>query len=154
DRPSGPRILIPASLAIGSSSAPVSGTTDGGMSRSTPVQIVFCCLLGALAAAVLAQAAPAASRSYVAPKASCTEVSGKRLVAVFDVSVAGGRSAKVRKGSRNRVSGGHVIGRLPTVFRPGATRRALRVAFGAHAKRARWRLGLRTATVQRGTKRC
>jgi hypothetical protein len=124
------------------------------MSRSTPVQIVLCCLLAALAAAALAQAAPAASTSAVAPKASCTEVSGKRLVAVFDVSVAGGRPAKVRKGARNRVSGGRVLGTLPTAFRPGATRRALRVAFGAHSKRARWRLGHRTATVDRGAKRC
>jgi Right handed beta helix region len=124
------------------------------MSRSSRVQLVCFCVLAAIAAGLLAQAAPAASRATVAPKGSCTEVSGKRLVAVFDVTVAGGHTAKLRKGRRNRVSGGHVIGRLPTVFRPGATRRALRVAFGSHAKQARWRLGRHTATVKRATKRC
>jgi len=124
------------------------------MSRSSTVQLVGCCVLATLAAALLAQAAPAASRMAVAPKGSCTEVSGKRLVAVFDVTVAGSRTAKLHEGRRNRVSGGRVIGKLPTVFSPGATRRALRVAFGSHAKRARWRLGHRTATVTRAAKRC
>jgi Right handed beta helix region len=124
------------------------------MSRSSTVQLVRCCVLAALAAGLLAQAAPAASRTAVAPKGSCTEVSAKRLVAVFDVTVAGSHTAKLHKGRRNRVSGGRVIGKLPTVFRPGATRRALRVAFGSHAKRTRWRLGRRTATVRRGAKRC
>jgi hypothetical protein len=79
---------------------------------------------------------------------------GDKLVAVFDVSVAGSRAAKVRKGSRNRVSGGRVIGKLPTVFHPGATPRALRVAFGRKSKRAKWRLDRRTAAVRRGAKRC
>jgi hypothetical protein len=124
------------------------------MSRSASVQLVRCCVLAALFAAVLAANASAASTSAVAPKGSCTEVSGQRLVAVFDVSVAGGHSAKLGKGQRNRVSGGRVIGKLPTVFQPGATRRALRVAFGRHAKQAKWRLGRRTATVKRGAKRC
>jgi hypothetical protein len=124
------------------------------MSRSATVQLARCCVLAALVAGLLAQAAPAASRSAVAPQGSCTEVSGKRLVAVFDVTVAGSHTAKLGKGRRNRVSGGRVIGKLPTVFRPGATRRALRVAFGSHVKQARWRLGRRTATVERGAKRC
>ena len=124
------------------------------MSRSAPVQIVLCCLLAALLAAVLAPGAGAASKSAVAATGSCTEMRGKQLVAVFDVSVAGSRAAKVRKGSRNRVSGGRVIGKLPTVFRPGATRRALRVAFARKSKQARWRLGRRTAAVKRGAKRC
>jgi hypothetical protein len=124
------------------------------MSRSASVQIVLCCLLAALLAAVLAPGAGAASRSPVAPKGSCTEVRGKQLVAVFDVSVAGSRVAKVRKGARNRVSGGHVIGKLPTVFHPGATPRALRVAFTRKSKQARWRLGRRSAAVKRGARRC
>ena len=124
------------------------------MSRSASVQIVLCCLLAALLAAVLAPGAGAASKSPVAPKGSCTEVRGKQLVAVFDVSVAGSRVAKVRKGARNRVSGGHVIGKLPTVFHPGATPRALRVAFTRKSKQARWRLGRRTAAVKRGARRC
>jgi hypothetical protein len=121
------------------------------MSRRVPVQLVLCCLL---AAAVLAPSASAAARTAVAPKASCVETSGKRLVAVFDVRVAGTRAAKVHKGNRNRVSGGRVIGKLPTVFRPGATRRVLRVAFAAHSKRAKWRLGHATAAVTRASKRC
>jgi hypothetical protein len=124
------------------------------MSSRIPVQIVLACLLAALAATILAPGAGAAARSAVAPKGSCTEVSGKRLVAVFDVTVAGSRAAKLRKGVRNRVSGGRVIGKLPTVFQPGATRAALRVAFGAHSKRAKWRLGRATAAVKRGAKRC
>jgi hypothetical protein len=124
------------------------------MSRSSTVQLVRCCVLAALAAGLLAQAAPAATRTAVAPRGSCTEVSGKQLVAVFDVTVAGSHAAELRKGRRNRVSGGRIIGKLPTVFSPGATRRALRVAFGSHVKRARWRLGRRTATVRRGAKRC
>jgi hypothetical protein len=124
------------------------------MSRSATVQLALVCLLAFLAAALLAEAAPAASPSAITPKGSCTEVSGKKLVAVFDVSVAGGETAKLRKGRRNRVTGGRVIGKLPTVFQPGATRRALRVAFGRHAKQAKWRLGRRTAAVRRGTKRC
>jgi hypothetical protein len=124
------------------------------MSRSAPVQIVLCCLLAALLAAVLAPGAGAASKSAVAATGSCTEMRGKQLVAVFDVNVAGRRTAKVHKGAHNRVSGGRVIGRLPTVFRPGATARALRVAFARKSKQARWRLGRRTAAVKRGAKRC
>jgi hypothetical protein len=124
------------------------------MSRSSSVHAVVSCLLAAVAAAVLAAGAQAASRPAVAPKGSCTEVRGKQLVAVFDVDVAGSRAAKVRKGRRNRVSGGRVIGRLPTTFRPGTNPRALRVAFGARSKQARWRLGRRTAAVTRATKRC
>jgi hypothetical protein len=124
------------------------------MSRSAPVQFVLCCLLAALLAAVLAPGAGAASKSAVAATGSCTEMRGKQLVAVFDVSVAGSRAAKVRKGARNRVSGGRVIGKLPTVFRPGATPRALRVAFARKSKQAKWRLGHRTAAVKRGAKRC
>jgi Right handed beta helix region len=119
------------------------------MPRSSLLVVVACCLL-----AVLAPAAQAASKPAVAPKGSCTEVSGSRLVAVFDVNVAGRHTAKVGKGRRNRVTGGRVIGRQPTVFRPGATPRALRVAFTAKSKQARWRLGRRTAAVKRGAKRC
>src|SRR3954451_1696397 len=124
------------------------------MPRSTSLVVVCCSLLAALAAAFLAPAAGAASRPAVAPKGSGTEVHGGKLVAVFDVNVAGGRAAKVGKGRRNRVSGGRVIGRLPTVFRPGATPRALRVTFATRSKQAKWRLGRRTAAVKRGTKRC
>jgi hypothetical protein len=124
------------------------------MSRSAPVQFVLCCLLAALLAAALAPGAGAASKSAVAATGSCTEMRGRQLVAVFDVSVAGSRAAKVRKGARNRVSGGRVIGKLPTVFRPGATPRALRVAFARKSKQAKWRLGHRTAAVKRGAKRC
>jgi hypothetical protein len=119
------------------------------MLRRVPVQLVLACLI----AAVLAPSANAA-RSAVAPQGSCTEVSGRQLVAVFDVTVAGSHAATLRKGGRNRVSGGRVIGKLPTVFKPGATRRALRVAFDAHVKRAEWHLGRRTAAVSRGAKRC
>ena len=119
------------------------------MPRSSLLVVIVCCLL-----ALVAPAAQAASHNAVAPKGSCTEVSGSRLVAVFDVKVAGKRPAKLGKGRRNRVTGGRVIGRLPTVFRPGATPRALRVAFAARSKQARWRLGRRTAAVKRGAKRC
>jgi hypothetical protein len=107
-----------------------------------------------LAAAGLAQGAQAASRPAVAPKASCTERKGKQLVAVFDVTVKGKKAASVRRGKRNRVIGGKVIGRLPTSFDPGATRRALRVAFGRRSSRTKWRLGMKTATVKRATRRC
>jgi hypothetical protein len=124
------------------------------MSRSSPVRLLVCCLLAALWASVLAAGAQAASKPAVAPKGSCTEMRGAKLVAIFDVNVAGRRAAKLGKGRRNRVSGGRVIGRLPTVFRPGATPRALRVAFTAKSKQARWRLGRRTAAVKRGAKRC
>jgi hypothetical protein len=106
-----------------------------------------------LAAAVLAQGAQAASPA-VAPRGSCTEMNGKQLVAVFDVKVTGKKSAKVTKGRRNRVTGGKVIGRLPTRFEPGATPRALRVAFGRGSARTKWRLGRKTASVKRATKRC
>jgi hypothetical protein len=124
------------------------------MSRSASVQIVLCCLLAGLFAAVLAPGAGAASKLPVAPKGSCTEMRGKQLVAVFDVNVGGSRAAKVRKGAHNLVSGGRVIGKLPTVFHPGATPRVLRVAFGRRSKQAKWRLGRRTAAVKRGAKRC
>jgi hypothetical protein len=116
------------------------------MPRSPLLVVAVSCLLAVLA--LLAPAAGAASRPAVAPKGSCTEMRGDKLVAVFDVSVAGSRAAKVRKGRRNRVSGGRVIGRLPTVFHPGATPRALRVAFGRKSKRAKWRLDRRTAAVE------
>jgi hypothetical protein len=121
------------------------------MPRSPLVVVASCSLL---AIAVLAAGAQAASRPAVMPKGSCTEIRGAQVVAVFDVSVAGGQAAKLRKGRRNQVSGGRVIGRLPTVFHPGATPRALRVAFGRKSKQARWRLGRRTAAVKRGAKRC
>jgi hypothetical protein len=107
-----------------------------------------------LLAGVPANGARAASRPAVAPKGSCTELKGKQLVGVFDVTVAGKKPARVRKGRRNRVSGGKVIGRLPTSFHPGATRRALRVAFARRSARTKWRLGKKTATVKRAAKRC
>jgi hypothetical protein len=107
-----------------------------------------------LAVAGLPHGAGAASHPAVAPKGSCTERKGRQLVAVFDVTVKGKKTASVRKGKRNRVSGGKVIGRLPTSFDPGATRRALRVTFGRRSARTRWRLGKKTATVKRATKRC
>jgi hypothetical protein len=122
------------------------------MSRSS--SLVVCCLVAVLGAALLAAGAQASAKPAVAPKGSCTEVRGKQLVAVFDVEVAGSRAAKVRQGRRNRVSGGRVLGKLPTTFRPGANPRALRVAFGRGSKQTRWRLGHRTAAVKRGTKRC
>jgi hypothetical protein len=121
------------------------------MPRSS-LLVAVSCLLAVLA--LFAPAAGAASRPAVAPKGSCTEMRGDKLVAVFDVSVAGSRAAKVRKGKRNRVSGGRVIGKLPTVFHPGATPRALRVAFARRSKQAKWRLDRRTAAVRRGAKRC
>ena len=107
-----------------------------------------------LLAGAPADSARAASRPAVAPKGSCTELKGKQLVAVFDVTVAGKKPARVRKGRRNRVSGGKVIGRLPTSFHPGATRRALRVTFARRSARTKWRLGRKTATVKRATRRC
>jgi hypothetical protein len=107
-----------------------------------------------LLAGVPANGARAASRPAVAPKGSCTELKGKQLVGVFGVTVAGKKPARVRKGRRNRVSGGKVIGRLPTSFHPGATRRALRVAFARRSARTKWRLGKKTATVKRAAKRC
>ncbi|HMI72735.1 MAG TPA: right-handed parallel beta-helix repeat-containing protein [Solirubrobacteraceae bacterium] len=122
------------------------------MPRSSLLVVAVSCLLAVLA--LVAPAAGAASRPAVAPKGSCTEMRGDKLVAVFDVSVAGSRAAKVRKGKRNRVSGGRVIGKLPTVFHPGATPRALRVAFARRSKQAKWRLDRRTAAVRRGAKRC
>ena len=85
-----------------------------------------------LALATLAlhgQTASAANKPAVTAKGSCTEVRGKQLVAVFDVTVKGKKRAKVARGKRNRVTGGKVVGKLPTRFRPGATPRALRVAF-------------------------
>jgi hypothetical protein len=121
------------------------------MPRSS-LLVAVSCLLAVLA--LFAPAAGAASRPAVAPKGSCTEMRGDKLVAVFDVSVAGSRAAKVRKGKRNRVSGGRVIGKLPTVFHPGPTPRALRVAFARRSKQAKWRLDRRTAAVRRGAKRC
>jgi hypothetical protein len=120
------------------------------MSRSSLLVVIACCLLAVAAPA----ASAASSKSTVAPKGSCTEVRGSQLVAVFDVDVAGDRPAKLRKGRRNRVSGGRVLGKLPTVFRPGATPRALRVAFAKRSRQARWRLGRRTAAVKRRAKRC
>jgi hypothetical protein len=120
--------------------------------RLTPRWLAAIAVLFAVAG--LAQSAQAASSRTVAPKASCTERTGKQLVAVFDVTVKGKKRASVRKGKRNRVSGGKVIGRLPTSFDPGATRRALRVAFGRRSARTKWRLGAKTATVKRATKRC
>jgi hypothetical protein len=122
------------------------------MPRSSSLVVAVSCLLAVLA--LFAPAAGAASRPAVAPKGSCTEMRGDKLVAVFDVSVAGSRAAKVSKGKRNRVSGGRVIGKLPTVFHPGATPRALRVAFARRSKQAKWRLDRRTAAVRRGAKRC
>jgi hypothetical protein len=122
------------------------------MPRSSLLVVAVSGLLAVLA--LFAPAAGAASRPAVAPKGSCTEMRGDKLVAVFDVSVAGSRAAKVRKGRRNRVSGGRVIGKLPTVFHPGATPRALRVAFARRSKQAKWRLDRRTAAVRRGAKRC
>jgi hypothetical protein len=122
------------------------------MPRSSLLVVAVSCLLAVLA--LVAPAAGAASRPAVAPKGSCTEMRGDKLVAVFEVSVAGSRAAKVRKGKRNRVSGGRVIGKLPTVFHPGATPRALRVAFARRSKQAKWRLDRRTAAVRRGAKRC
>jgi hypothetical protein len=111
-------------------------------------------LAAALALAIAPAAQAASTRAPVVAKGSCTEVSGRKLVAVFDVRVTGRRAAKVRRGRANRVSGGKVVGKQPTVFRPGTTRRALRVAFARHAKRASWRLGRRTARVARVAKRC
>jgi hypothetical protein len=107
-----------------------------------------------VALAILAPGAQAASKPRVAAKGACTETRGKQLVAVFDVSVRGKKAARVKKGRRNKVSGGRVVGKLPTSFAPGATRRALRVAFARRSKRAKWRLGAKTATVKRATKRC
>lgn len=115
--------------------------------------------LVAIAAALVAlgltqQDASAAKKPPVAARGSCTEVSGKQLIAVFDVTVKGRKGAKVARGKRNKVTGGRVVGKLPTSFRPGATRRALRVAFARRSSRTRWRLATRTATVKRTAARC
>jgi hypothetical protein len=120
-----------------------------------PVPRRLLALVVIIAAAVLAPGAQAAQRpGAVVAKGSCTEMRGGRLIAVFEVRVAGRHGARVGRGRRNRVTGGRVVGKLPTFFRPGATPRALRVAFGKRAKRARWRLVRRTATVKRTAKRC
>jgi hypothetical protein len=119
-----------------------------------------CLLLGLLAAGLLVGAAFAsdARASSKAPavvaKGSCTELRARKLVAVFDVKVRGRKAAKVRRGRSNRVTGGRVLGRLPTHFRPGATRRALRVVFAKRSKVATWHLRGRTAAVRRSTGRC
>jgi hypothetical protein len=124
-------------------------------SRLRPLPRRLLALVAAVVASIaLAPHAQAASRPAVTAKGSCTEMRGKQLIAVFDVKVSGRRSARVKKGRRNRVTGGRVVGRQPTVFPAGATRRALRVAFGHGSKRAKWRLGRRTATVKRAAKRC
>jgi hypothetical protein len=120
--------------------------------RPRPGRLVAAAVLVALA--ILAPGAQAAAKPKVLPKGACTETRGKQLVAVFDVSVRGKKAAKVKKGKRNKVSGGRVVGKLPTSFAPGATRRALRVAFARRSKRTKWRLGAKTATVKRAAKRC
>jgi hypothetical protein len=105
--------------------------------------------------AILAPAARAASKPpTVVAKGSCTEVRAKKLVAVFDVKVRGRRTAKVRRGRANRVTGGRVLGRLPTRFRPGSTRRVLWVVFAKRSKQATWHLRGRTASVTRSAARC
>jgi hypothetical protein len=110
---------------------------------------------GLLVGAAFASDARAASKPpAVVAKGSCTELRGKKLVAVFDVEVRGRKAAKVRRGRGNRVTGGSVLGRLPTRFRPGATRRALRVVFAKRSKRATWHLRGRSASVRRSTARC
>jgi hypothetical protein len=119
-----------------------------------------CLLLWLLAAGLLlggafASDARAASKlPSVVAKGSCTELRGEKLVAVFDVRVRGRKTAKIRHGRANRVTGGRVLGRLPTRFRPGAIRRALRVVFARRSKRAIWHLRGRTASVKRTTARC
>jgi hypothetical protein len=126
------------------------------MSRSVAARslIVLLAAFGLLLAAAFASSAHASARAGVVAKGSCTEVRGSQVVAVFDVSVRGRKSARVKRGHTNKVSGGKVLGRLPTRFRPGTTRRALRVAFAKRSTRARWRLERRTATVRRSTSRC
>jgi hypothetical protein len=120
-----------------------------------PVAARTLCIALALCA-VLAPGARAAFKppAVVVARGSCTELRGKQLVAVFDVKVRGRRTAKVRHGRANRVTGGRVLGRLPTRFRPGATRRALRVVFAKRSKRATWHLRGRTASVKRSAARC
>lgn len=110
---------------------------------------------GLLVGAAFASDARAASKlPAVVAKGSCTELRGKKLVAVFDVKVRGRKAAKVRRGRGNRVTGGRVLGRLPTRFHPGATGRALRVVFAKRSKRATWHLRGRAASVRRSTARC
>src|ERR671936_405084 len=122
--------------------------------RARVAWLLAACLV--LASAVLASSALAApsKRAAVVARGSCTEVRGKQLVATFDVVVRGRRSAKAKRGRGNRVTGGRVVGRLPTRFRPGTTRRALRVAFAKRSKRASWHLRGRTASVRRSAARC
>jgi hypothetical protein len=126
------------------------------MLRSVPARSLLFLLVaaGLLVAAVVASSADAAARPAVVAKGSCTEVHGRQVVAVFDVKVRGRKSARVKRGHTNKVSGGKVLGRLPTRFRPGTTHRALRVALATRSARARWRLGRRTATVRRAASRC
>ena len=124
------------------------------MPRSSRLATLLALAAVALASLALTSQAQAASNPAVAAKGSCTEMRGTQLVAVFDVKVRGKHSARVRKGRRNRVRGGRVVGRQPTLFRAGSTRRALRVAFGHRSRRTTWHLGARTATVKRAAKRC
>jgi hypothetical protein len=118
--------------------------------RSAAVWLVLACLV--LVCAPRAHAA--STHPGVVAKGSCTELRGKQLVATFDVVVRGRRAANAKRGRANRVTGGRVLGRLPTRFRPGTTRRALRVAFAKRSNRASWHLRGRTASVRRSAARC
>jgi hypothetical protein len=108
-------------------------------------------LLLALVGALLACCAPAATATAPSPRASCVQ-SGNPPVAVFDVKVTGRKTLRVPSGRRNRVSGGRILGRRPTAFRPGTTRGALRVRFSA--RRVTWRLGSRSARLTPGGRVC
>jgi hypothetical protein len=101
-------------------------------------------LLLALIGALLACCTPALAATAPSPRASCVQ-NGDPPVAVFDVKVAGHKTLRVASGRRNHVTGGRVIGRRPTAFRPGTTKGALRVRFTA--QRVTWRLGSRSARL-------
>ena len=94
---------------------------------------------------LLLAAAPSARAAAPVPRAACVEGS----VAVFDVSLSGKRSVRAPK---SRITGGRAQGRLPSGYRPGTTRKALRVRFTT--KRVTWRLGRRTATLERTSAPC
>jgi hypothetical protein len=106
----------------------------------------------ALVVAGLAAGAAAGPAGGVAiPRAACVAPQRAGLVAVFDVRVTGRRSVLVAA-RRNVVRGGRVLGRRPTRFAPGLTRSALRARFVR--RRVSWRLGRRTATLSRTSRRC
>jgi hypothetical protein len=108
-------------------------------------------LLAALAVGVSAHPAPAlASRSGPVPVAACVDRSGPVPVAVFDARSPGGRAVPVP--ARNRVTGGRLVGRLPSLLPAGLDVAAVRARF--QGRTVTWRLGRHTARLGRTGPRC